>query len=104
MSPEVHQAMLRQRERFIDKFGREPGPGDPVFFDPDADKPAPLREEKIDQALSEAVKLAGTPPELAYAFAKTGLLVTEKNIGLLSEEDLKEWQEAVKEYRRRKRH
>ena len=85
MSPEDHQAMLRQRERFIDKFGRKPSPGDPVFFDPDADEPTPPREEKIDQAFSQAVKQAGAPPELAYAFAKTGLLVTEENIDLLSE-------------------
>jgi hypothetical protein len=26
-------------EPFQSKFGREPGPEDPLFFDPDADKP-----------------------------------------------------------------
>jgi hypothetical protein len=27
------------RRAVIEKFGREPGPYDPVFFDPDADTP-----------------------------------------------------------------
>jgi hypothetical protein len=35
MTPLVHQALLEQRNAFIEKFGREPGPDDPVFFDPD---------------------------------------------------------------------
>jgi hypothetical protein len=35
MTPRVHAALMEQRQAFIDKFGREPGPGDPVFFDPD---------------------------------------------------------------------
>jgi hypothetical protein len=28
--------MERQAERFRNKFGRDPGPEDPIFFDPDA--------------------------------------------------------------------
>jgi len=35
MTPLVHQALLEQRNAFIEKFGREPGPDDPVFFDTD---------------------------------------------------------------------
>jgi hypothetical protein len=30
-------ALLEQPKAFIDKLGREPGPDDPVFFDPDKD-------------------------------------------------------------------
>jgi hypothetical protein len=42
MTPRVHEALLEQGKAFIDKFGREPGPEDPVFFDPDKDVPTPI--------------------------------------------------------------
>ena len=48
MTPEVVEAMREQRQAFIDNFGREPGPGDPVFFDPDADTPQPWDEKKLE--------------------------------------------------------
>jgi hypothetical protein len=37
LNPELHQAMQRQLQAFRDKFGRDPEPADPVFFDDDAD-------------------------------------------------------------------
>jgi len=34
------EAILRDRlKQFREKFGRDPGPGDPVFFDPSKDEP-----------------------------------------------------------------
>ena len=33
MSPEVADILQTQRQKFMDKHGREPGPNDPVFFD-----------------------------------------------------------------------
>jgi hypothetical protein len=39
MTPEVHEALFQHREAFRAKFGRDPGPNDPVFFDPDATDP-----------------------------------------------------------------
>lgn len=42
MTPEVHDMLLPQWEAFRKKFGRDPGPGDPFFFDPNADKPTPM--------------------------------------------------------------
>ena len=41
MDPELARAMKNQLRAFKKKFGREPGPNDPVFFDPDADTPQP---------------------------------------------------------------
>jgi hypothetical protein len=35
-------AMEAQLRRFEEKFGRPPGPEDPVFFDPDAEEPQPF--------------------------------------------------------------
>jgi hypothetical protein len=39
-------ALEEQRKLFRAKFGREPGPDDPVFFNPDADVPEPLTAEQ----------------------------------------------------------
>ncbi|MGH8572835.1 MAG: hypothetical protein ACREX8_09695, partial [Gammaproteobacteria bacterium] len=49
-------ALEEQRKRFIAKFGREPGPNDPVFFNPDADAPEPLTSEQqqVFQSIWEA--------------------------------------------------
>jgi len=33
-----------QQQRFREKFGRDAGPNDPVFFDPDAAEPSPCRQ------------------------------------------------------------
>jgi len=56
---ELHEAMVRQRESFKEKFGREAGPGDPLFFDPDYDVPTPLTEAKVKRELVEAARKAG---------------------------------------------
>ena len=41
MDQELHEAMVHQRDRFIEKFRREPTSEDPIFFDPDCDMPTP---------------------------------------------------------------
>ena len=56
-----------QRRKFVERFGREPGPGDPVFFD----LPHP---EHV-----EAMMVAGLDEAIVHAFEKTGRLVTEQN-------------------------
>ena len=97
ISGKVYQAVLDQRQRFVNKFGREPGPGDPVFFDPDADTPRQVSEEMINSEMLKALAAAGVDPAVVYACNKTGLLVSEENLHLLSKEDLAEWQQAVEE-------
>ena len=100
MTPEVFEAMKRQRQWFVEKFGREPGPQDPVFFDPAKDTPTPLDMDEMMRDFEAAADRAGLEPAISYAFKKTGLLVTQENQHLLSEEDLKEWREAIEEGRR----
>jgi hypothetical protein len=39
----AREAITEQQRRFEKKFGRKMGPGDPIFFDPDADVPQALR-------------------------------------------------------------
>ncbi len=67
MSPELAEMLLEHKERFIEKFGREPGPGDPVFFDPDSDSPVPITEDRLRQELTDACKKAGFDDEKTKA-------------------------------------
>ncbi len=98
LEPEVVKALERQRQAFRAKFGHDPGPSDPVFLDPNADEPRPLDPEKFERDMIEIMGKAGVDPALMYATNKTGLIVTEMNQHLLSDEDLAEWQEAIEEY------
>jgi len=96
--PELTEILQRQRERFISKFGREPGPKDPVFFDPSANKPFPLNAEVAKQRILEAMQKASIHPSLIHAFQKTGRLVSKENSRFLSKAQLKEWQAAIDEW------
>jgi hypothetical protein len=103
MSAEARKVMEQQLEKFRQKFGRDPGPEDPVFFDAGADMPHLVDQEKAEEALLMAMTAAGLDPELIYAIQRTGRFVTEENSQLLSEEDLVEWQAAIEEYRQLQR-
>jgi hypothetical protein len=46
---------------FKEKFGREPGPDDPLFLDPDADTPIPLAASKLRAQVVITMIRAGTP-------------------------------------------
>jgi hypothetical protein len=76
MTPRVHDALLEQRKAFIDKFGREPGPDDPVFFDPDKDVPTPIDPDRLDADLEKALRDSGIDPAKADAIRKTASLGT----------------------------
>jgi hypothetical protein len=97
MTPEVADALRQQKQLFKEKFGREPDPNDPLFFDPDVDTPQEMNGEKIDKVTIEAMVKAGTDPSYIYAFKKTGLLVTTDNWDKLSPEDQAEWMAAISE-------
>ena len=98
MSPEVHEALLKHREAFRKKFGRDPGPEDPVFFDPSADTPQPLDMEEGEAGIIEGMVAVGIDPAIIYVYRKTGLMVSEENRELIPEEDLDEWAAALAEY------
>jgi hypothetical protein len=70
MTPRVRKALLDQRKAFIEKFGREPGPSDPVFFDPDKDVPTPIDAQRLDADLEKAIRDAGIDPAKAAAIRK----------------------------------
>jgi site-specific recombinase XerD len=88
MSDEAMKVMKQQLEKFRQKFGRDPGPEDPVFFDADADMPQLIDQEKAEEDLLMAMTVAGIAPELIYAIQRTGRLVTEENSHLLPKEGI----------------
>jgi hypothetical protein len=99
--PEPTVEALREQQRlFREKFGRDPVPEDPVFFDPDADEPRPLPAREIESGMVKAMHAAGLDPAFVYAFKVTGRVVTEQNLRNLTKEEILEWEEAVEEYRR----
>src|SRR5215813_9314450 len=99
MTPEVHDALLQQREAFRAKFGRDPGPNDPVFFDPDAPEPVPMSAVTIEAETVEAMRKAGTPPQIIYAYKRTGgLLLREDMREHWPQDRVKEWDDAIDEY------
>jgi len=69
--------MQHQLIAFRKKFGRDPRPGEPMIFDPDAAEPTPYPENRMVAEVVEAMRKAGTPPQIVYAFKKTGRLLME---------------------------
>ena len=65
IDPEIMAELEEQLKAFKEKFGREPGPNDPVFFDPDADAPQPISIEKLRAVVIEAARKAGLDPARA---------------------------------------
>jgi len=100
LSAEGQQLIERQLEAFRKKFGRYPGPDDPVFFDPDEDRPVPLSDEEYERAVVAAMPQAGLDPAVIYAFKRTDKMVTDSNKHLLSKKELRQWNDAIEEYHR----
>ena len=70
MTPQMRDALLEQRAAFRAKFGRDPGPSDPIFFDPDADTPVPMKAGRMEADLAEAMQRAGINPAKIASFKK----------------------------------
>ena len=100
LDPETRAALDGLGVEFEKKFGRKPGPEDPIFFDPGADTPQFMDVQKVTDELAFTMVRAGFDPAIIYAFRKTGLIVTEMNKGKLLPEDLAEWHAAIDEYER----
>ncbi len=92
------QIVQELRTRFEEKFGRAPGPGDPVSFTVEADVAGPIDQERFDAAIVAAMEAAGVGAGLIHAYRRTGMLVTEHNVKSCSRSDLRRWQAALEEY------
>jgi hypothetical protein len=97
--PEEIDLYRRQTEAFQRKFGREMGPDDPFFFDPDAEEPQFRRPEDSSLAinfLADLMSQAGLDAAAIYAFKRTrGLLPV---LRAFTEDELREWNNALNEY------
>ena len=98
LTPEMEKMLRRQRKKFIRKFGREPGPDDPLFFDPNASEPLPLSPEQLQNTTLKTMLAAGTPAHFVYAYQKTGFVVNETGYKNMSPEDRAEYDAAIEEY------
>lgn len=94
--PRVQQLLAKQIEKFRKKFGRDPGPDDPLFFDPREAEPMPLPD--VGHHILEAMSKANLPPEFVYAFRRTGLLGLRKDKSAWDPADIAEWNAAIDEY------
>jgi len=100
--PKSSDVYRRQTVAFRRKFGREMGPDDPFFFDPQAERPCFRRPEDAGYILARLAKMleqAGTDAAHVYAFQKTGGLLPPGTFKMTARE-LAEWASAVAEYRR----
>jgi len=62
--------MEEQLQLFVDRFGREPTPNDPIFFCWHSETPKPmcaLCEAEYEHGIVEAAKQAGIDPARALA-------------------------------------
>ncbi|WP_143175411.1 hypothetical protein [Cryptosporangium aurantiacum] len=100
LPPHVGGLFSDQRERFRAKFGRDIEPGDPVFFDPEADTPVPYPPEKLNAALLAAAEKSGDELTIALvrAAVEVGYFITDENEHLYSVQEIDAYEAAVSRY------
>jgi hypothetical protein len=90
--------LAKQLYAFRKKFGRDPKPDEPIFFDPDADQPCPYPEHKLQQQADAAMMAMRLPLPDQYARFKTGLLITPDNRDRFTPAQINAWDDAQEEY------
>lgn len=103
MSPAYPQAsemastLAALRRDFAERFGREPGPNDPLFVDPDADVPTPLSADAFDVMLDRLADGVGDPVIKAKVLASkdVGYVLTEDTLHLFSAHEIDRWEAAL---------
>jgi hypothetical protein len=93
----ISSALKQQREHFIEKFGREPNPDDPLFFDPNANEPRPMQDFDWD-AIFAAMDKAGIDRAYGKAWQELGYLVTDANRHTFSAMEAEAFLEAVERH------
>lgn len=97
----IQEMMAEQKEMFVEKFGRPPGPRDPLFFDPNSDSPRPawISEEDYVAQLLELVNFVGQlTPAREYAIRRCGFVASTHSWAYLPEDKQKDWKAALHEY------
>lgn len=103
MSPEHPQASemadvfaALQRD-FVERFGRDPGPNDPLLLDPDASVPTPLSADAFDAMLNRLAAGVDDPVIRAKVLASrdVGYILTEDTLHLFSAYEIDLWEAAL---------
>jgi hypothetical protein len=89
-----------QVRAFEEKFGRPPGPYDPIFFDPDADEPRPIRPADLEHGTTQMLVAAGIGPAWIYASQHTDGLLPRPDGGFNTDADRRDWDDAIDRYLR----
>ena len=89
-SDELAGMIDERMEELTDELGSEPGPDDRLF---------PDHLEHLEHEISQAMKSADIDPAILYAFEETGLMVSEENRDMFSDQQLAEWETAIARYR-----
>ncbi len=92
------EALDESRLAFRAKFGRDPGPDDPVFFDRDADEPVPMTDAGWQAGFAEmgqAAARAGMDPAYIAAWQEVGYIVSEANRHMFSAAEVDTYLDAV---------
>jgi hypothetical protein len=97
---DLREDLARQIDAFRKKFGREPAPGDPIFFDPEKDEPMPMSDDEKVGIVADLIQamISMGHPEFGYACARSGYLVSAENQDLIPEEGLRTWHGAIREW------
>ncbi len=91
MSDELGDMLQQRMDDLSEELGRDLQSDDLLFPNDHL--------EHTEHFIVEGMKAAGVDPAIVYAFEQTGLLVSEENQHLISDEDLANWQAAIDKYR-----
>jgi hypothetical protein len=100
LGPDAGVLFQAQTRAFEEKFGRPPGPDDPIFFDPDADEPRPMPAAGMESATTTMLTAAGICGAWVYACQHTDGLLPRPDGSFNTEADAREWQGNVDRYLR----
>ena len=94
---ELAGALAEVRRDFRERFGREMGPNDPLFTDPDAAEPTPVSEEQIDAMWDDVAASTDDPMLRAQLRASkdVGYIITESTMHLFSAHEVDAWEDAL---------
>jgi hypothetical protein len=100
LDPDAGVMLAEQARAFEARFGRPPGPHDPLFFDPHADTPQPMPVAGIEAATTAMLHAAGVCGAWIYAYQHTDGLLPRPDGGFTTDADARDWHAAADRYLR----
>lgn len=94
---EMASTLAALRRDFVERFGREPGPNDPLLVDPDGAVPTPLSADAFDAMLDRLADGVDDPALRAKVRASqdVGYILTEDTLHLFSAYEIDRWDAAL---------